>query len=156
LPTPVSAFDVYRFAHFYDMTGLLSLALEDMKRNFMVASIVDELFEETVGQYPDVEQAMVDFVMVHWDDVQRSSAYARVIRSLMGTTAGCHGTLAPNLSSAFSVRLTWFLSFLIETKVMGRLLLLRPSPVLGVKKKSAKVKTPRQIAEEGQAAAVET
>ncbi|KAH8918178.1 hypothetical protein BT69DRAFT_598594 [Atractiella rhizophila] len=78
-PLKVSPKSIYRLAHTYELKELRQLALTNFKTQLTVHTVLLELFSPFAQLYEEVRQACLEYLLPHWDEVQKSPVLPIVI-----------------------------------------------------------------------------
>ncbi|KAL8291321.1 hypothetical protein RQP46_002299 [Phenoliferia psychrophenolica] len=88
LPLPASPKSVYRLTHLLEIPELQTLALEAIRSQVTVATVVADLFSETSGKYPAVLDVLCEFVGEHREEMREAGCWKEIARTVKKTAWG--------------------------------------------------------------------
>lgn len=84
LPYPCSPKSLYRLAHLHSQAELCKLALNNIAEQLTTANAAHELFSDVTAAYEEVADVVVEFVAVHWEEVQASDGWKQMEKGVQG------------------------------------------------------------------------
>ncbi|KAL8291325.1 hypothetical protein RQP46_002303 [Phenoliferia psychrophenolica] len=88
LPVLASPRSVYRLAHFLEISELQTLALEAIRSQVTVATVVADLFSETSGKYPAVLDVLCQFMVENREKMREAGNWDEIARRVKETEWG--------------------------------------------------------------------
>ncbi|KAL8291313.1 hypothetical protein RQP46_002291 [Phenoliferia psychrophenolica] len=88
LPLPASPKSVYRLAHLLEIRELQALALEAIRSQVTVATVVADLFSETSGKYPAVLDVLCQFMVEHREEMKEAGCWDEIVGMVKATEWG--------------------------------------------------------------------
>jgi len=91
----VPAMEVYRFAHFYNIDGLASTALNKIASGFTPSNIVDKLLGDEAAMYPEVKKVMMEYAKAWWIQVHESKEFQATLKGIVELNPHGKSMLSP-------------------------------------------------------------
>ncbi|KAL8291355.1 hypothetical protein RQP46_002333 [Phenoliferia psychrophenolica] len=88
LPSPASPEHVYRLAHLLEIPELQTIALEEIRAQVTVATVVADVFSETSGKYPAVLDVLCKFMVKHRKEMKDIGIVEEIARMVTTTPWG--------------------------------------------------------------------